>query len=1211
MHKKGLKTIYFLWHLLRIVYILLCLITFMKLVTPTINQYYFAQENFVTKAADKLHVEDVSLRWQGLFPSLVLHDISLAKIPHDKIEHVSKMFAVVDVWKSLVKWKLDLSNIIINDIVLNLDSTVPSAPKIQDINNLHHMLAAICYENLNFYLENVSVKNLTVKYQNSKHVVKLSKIKYTSFSNKDKLDLTLDSLDNENIAASAELLNYKDQLGSVISANYSFKANGKYPDYITQKLQSKFKLQQLSGKLDVNYNWYKDTDPAIVISHNITVKVHNSITFNNIKGKLHAVYKSHNNYSVKGDVGKLNFNDHSLGGLKYELKINSDDGDDLRLQHLDLASLKDLAPLFIANKNITTWLKEVGPRGIVNDLYLSGYGFMTSPIIKVTRANIAGLKLAPWHNYPGIDALDIKLKYLDGIGDAIVHSKNKDISLDLPEIFAKKLRVQTEGLHVKFSRGVDSKWQVLLPNAMWSYNGNDISSDISINAGGGFKALFNMKEANILSLQELLAAKPLNAKLRKWLKSSITAGVLEDATLELAIGDINNFTFKGKFDKASLSFASDWPQLENIKGKIYLDNDRMEVLSTNAEMKTQNFDSLKVSILDLHHPSVTVAAGSKVDLAKAKTIIDASPLRKTLGKYFSGADMAGNTELQLAFKLNHAVHFAAEDVIGEVLLDKNTLSWPKLNFGLTNASGKLSFHNFDITSSNLEALYHQDKVSLITTSDSEGLHVDMKGMLDANAIAAEYLPATIAKNIAGKSAFAAGLDITAGNTLAGKLHVSTDAFGISVNYPKPFSKKQDLERPVDFDASFTAKEISYKFNIAPNIKFVAASDAAKPVKAIDVYLDSLNMDDWFKYFDNSHKVDTPNLNIFAKTLNFNKEVFEDIKISMLKKSKSFMIRLYSKKIKGDFVYLPDNNLKVDLDYLNLSEYFASNFDHAGKDDYLYDIAIKKLLFAGREVKDIKATIDNEGENEYKIKELKFTHKNSDFNIKGNLDTGDNPKSTLEGRVNSDNFSEVFAYIPSFHNFDNGNGEIKFYITWPDLINKFSPKLASAMFDISVFDGELVDIGEKASKDLKASKALNFLSMKNIIQNLSSNDESDQSYLFDEIKGNLIYSQGVLNTDKIELQGDFGSAYVKGDINLKSYSYDLYMTIMPIITSSIPTIAALAGGVLAGVVAWTANQLVEDPISEIAKKVYKISGPMENPRVVELGTEDLPAEAITT
>ena len=527
MHKKGLKTIYFLWHLLRIIYILLCVITFMKLVTPIVNQYYFTQENFVTKSADKLNVDDISLRWQGLFPSLVLHDISLAKMPHDKIEHVSKMFAVVDVWKSLVKWKLDLSNIVINDMVLNIDNKVHSTPKIQDINNLHQMLAAICYENLNFYLENVSVKNLTVKYQNSSHVVKLSKIKYTSFSNKDKLDLNLDSIDNENIAASAELLNYKDQLGSVISANYSFKANGKYPDYITQKLQNKFKLQQLSGKLDVNYNWYKDTDPAIVISHNITAKVNNSITFNNIKGNLRAVYKAHNNYSVEGNVSKLNFNNHLLGGLKYGLKINPEDGDDLRLQHLDLASLKDLAPLFVANKNITKWLKEVGPRGIVNDLYLSGYGFMKSPAIKVTRANVSALKLAPWHNYPGIDALDIKLKYLDGIGDAIVHSKNKDISLDLPEIFAKKLRVQTEGVHAKFSRNSDSKWQVLFPNAMWSYNGNDISSKISINSDGGFKGAFNMKDANILSLQELLAAKPLNAKLRKWLKSSITAGVLE------------------------------------------------------------------------------------------------------------------------------------------------------------------------------------------------------------------------------------------------------------------------------------------------------------------------------------------------------------------------------------------------------------------------------------------------------------------------------------------------------------------------------------------------------------------------------------------------------------------------------------------------------------------------------------------------------------
>ena len=1227
MHKKKLTMIYFLWHVLRIFYILLCLISLIKLITPLINKYYFSQENFITKYSDKLQVENVSLHWQGLSPSLVLHNINLAHMPHDQIEYVSKIFAVIDLWKSLFSLNMNLSNIVINDVTINIVGNIASniagtadaMPKMQDINNLQQFLKLIHYQNLNVSLENISVKNLIIKYQNVQHIFKLSNVKYSSLGGVDDLRFNVHAIDNEKMDASAIFLNYKDRLGRVVRANYNLKSDGKYPDFIAAGIQNKFKLQQLSGYLAVNYAWAENVSPTVQLFHDIAFKIGagslNGEVFDNFKGRLNISLNSLGNYTLKGVVDKAMFSNHVLQDIKYDFKTSLDDGDELRLQNLSLVAAKDLVTSLSVSKNIVAYFKDAMLGGLAYDLYVSGHNFTTSPIINVIRANITGLKLASSHNYPGVDSLDIKLKYLDGLGEAIVHSSNENryVSITAPAIFKKILKVKAQDTHIHFNRQADLKWQILVPHTVWDYKGNNILGSISINNLGAenisFKGDFKAKNVDVLSLKELLTVKPLNTKLRAWLMDSVTAGVLADATLAIDLSDKSSFVFEGDFNNAALKFSGDWPELENIRGKIYLDNSRLEVSADKAMMKTQMFDSIKVDIADLHRPTVAVAINSKINMAKAKDIINFSPLHKTVGKYFHGAKVGGDAAMRLSFKLNHAMNFAPEATEGEVLLARNSIGWPKLNFYLTDAKGKLSFHDFDVTSYDMEASYHKDKVNLALTSGAKGLHVDMNGFLEAGEIAHEYLPADIARNIFGKASFSAALDVDGSNSLDGRLSVSTNGLGVKIDYPQPCLKQKNLQRPIIFKANFNNKEVDYALNIAPNVKFVAKNIFAKPIAAIDVYVDSLNINSWAKYFNHSSNSGIVNLNIFAKKLIFNKEIFANIKVGIANKDKKIIVSADARKIKGEFIYLANNEMQIDLDYLYLSRPFTAGFGSMSAAGNTYILSIKDLFLSDHSVKNIKAKIDGSKTNESKIKYLRFSYKNSDFDIKGDLDSGKFPKSTLEGRISSADFSKVFSYIPGLHNLNKGSGKIKFYITWPNTINRFTPKLSAAMFDVEIVDGMITDIGKQASKDLETSKALNFLSMTSIIKELSRKEEIDESYEFDKLEGNFIYSKGVLNTDKMTMKGDFGSAYVKGDINLKAYSYDLYMTVLPIITSSIPTIAALAGGVFAGALVWAANQLVENPISKIAMKVYKISGSIKNPKVVELDDDSLPIEAI--
>jgi uncharacterized protein YhdP len=101
-------------------------------------------------------------------------------------------------------------------------------------------------------------------------------------------------------------------------------------------------------------------------------------------------------------------------------------------------------------------------------------------------------------------------------------------------------------------------------------------------------------------------------RLRKWLLESIIAGQASDVRLRLK-GDLREFPFvdpaRGQFqvtarvERGVLSYASDWPRIENIDGELHFERDGMTIVGRSGTILGTRISGVRVSIPELSVPS--------------------------------------------------------------------------------------------------------------------------------------------------------------------------------------------------------------------------------------------------------------------------------------------------------------------------------------------------------------------------------------------------------------------------------------------------------------------------------------------------------------------------------------------------------------------------------------------------------------------------------
>ena len=91
----------------------------------------------------------------------------------------------------------------------------------------------------------------------------------------------------------------------------------------------------------------------------------------------------------------------------------------------------------------------------------------------------------------------------------------------------------------------------------------------------------------------------------------------------------------------------------------------------------------------------------------------------------------------------------------------------------------------------------------------------------------------------------------------------------------------------------------------------------------------------------------------------------------------------------------------------------------------------------------------------------------------------------------------------------------------------------------------------------------------------------------------------MRSDDFFMTGPAAETQIKGEVNLVAETQNLDIKVVPHISDTL-SLAALAGGPIAGAAAYIAQKLLKDPLNKIAQSKYTITGTWDSP--IEVGAK---------
>ncbi len=209
---------------------------------------------------------------------------------------------------------------------------------------------------------------------------------------------------------------------------------------------------------------------------------------------------------------------------------------------------------------------------------------------------------------------------------------------------------------------------------------------------------------------------------------------------------------------------------------------------------------------------------------------------------------------------------------------------------------------------------------------------------------------------------------------------------------------------------------------------------------------------------------------------------------------------------------------------------------------------------------------------------------------------------MQGDFNTKNSGEFLKQMEITNNFQAKAGSATYNINWAGSPLSFQLKKLSGDANLQVKDGVIPVTGDAAKMGL--GKVLSLFSTQSIQRRLKLNfsDLGNNGYSFNTFVTQLHFQDGNANVRKGEIDGPEAKIAFNGRIGLAATDYNLELIVNPYVTSTLPLIATLAGGPIAGVATYAIDKLASKSIAKITSYHYRLIGPWSQPKLVDLDEE---------
>jgi len=200
--------------------------------------------------------------------------------------------------------------------------------------------------------------------------------------------------------------------------------------------------------------------------------------------------------------------------------------------------------------------------------------------------------------------------------------------------------------------------------------------------------------------------------------------------------------------------------------------------------------------------------------------------------------------------------------------------------------------------------------------------------------------------------------------------------------------------------------------------------------------------------------------------------------------------------------------------------------------------------------------------------------------------------------NLSEFLKQWHYSPPI---EAAHGEINLSSSWAGTPGAYSLQAMQGDLSIALKEGRITQLSPDTEKKIQFGKLFSILSLQTIPRRLKLDfsDLSKSGYTFDSFESEFHIQNGLLNIKKSFINGPVAHATIKGELNLIKHDYDLELFISPHVIASLPVVATIAGGPIAGVATWVASKIINSGVQQVSGYTYKITGPWNAPVVQQV------------
>ncbi|MDP3269712.1 MAG: YhdP family protein [Legionella sp.] len=803
-----------------------------------------------------------------------------------------------------------------------------------------------------------------------------------------------------------------------------------------------------------------------------------------------------------------------------------------------------------------------------------------------------------------------------------------------------------EGFRVSMDRFVLSKPDLTV-TAMGMVDNLSERSVGTIRLNGEFSG------KNLQQYIPYLPQKHIKPKLYLWLKNDLKR--VGQASGKVTVNGLaQDFPFdnnKGEFSIVShitegeLFINSQWQLIKNLEGYLRFNKRNLDIDLVNGDIQGVPLKQLNLRVDDIGKDKETMLIHTLINGQAQKMInfIMASPLKEKLAKL----KMISIQGL-LALDLNLEIPLYPENddnlAEGTVEFNKNTITvkHPLATIPVEEVTGHLAFDQAGVTQSSLVGTALGYPLNIVIQSVK--LPIPFTTVLINGEFTIESLKSRfqtpVLSVLNGIMVFKAFFKITDDPNDLDSMTINSSLRGLAINLPEPLGKKHNAEAPLELTLDFNLqKEIrirsQYNQHLSTDLLFkqykktlgfhsgqvrlgnAQAVNQGKAGLEIVGSLDGFDLHQWSdvlakfgsKTPDNSYLDKLRLIDVKLSKLHALNQQFDNIAIkARILPDKEWAFIIDQKKIAAELIYnATSNSLSGFIKYLHLAT-LNTNKQSSEPSATLSPAQIPNLNLRidNLSVGDIKIgnmTLKSQSSREkFLIDYCKIDSPIYQFTVNGEWTQKDKVNRTnMHVKLHLKDLAKTLELWDITPAVDAGKGDLEFRGGWPGSLFDFSLAAVKGEMFLQFRNGRITHLSAETEEKLGLGKLLSILSLQTIPRRLKLDfsDLSQQGYSFDIFRGNFNLAKGIMSTQNSYIDGPVAYASMKGDLDLVRRLYDLNLSISPHITASLPIVATIAGGPIAGLAAWVANKIINHSMQKIIAYSYKITGPWNQPIVQQL------------